>query len=181
MTEAQLVEGWRAFNYVFVVLYPPDRQADVTARLGAEADPQANLANAAARARQEIAAAVDARAQAFAWYNLGTGLTALGDYANAAAAYDQARLLELPFRMLWYQPQPLEAYVGAGRYQDTIDLSDSALVQADNVEEVHYWRGRARQALGDQDSAVSDWRTALQYNRNYSEPARALSELGLTP
>jgi tetratricopeptide (TPR) repeat protein len=181
MSEAQLVEGWRAFNYLFVVLYPPDRRAEVMTLLAGEADPQDNFSHAAERARQDIASTADTQAQAFAWFNLGTSLAALEDYADAASAFDQALARQLPFRILWYQPQPLEAYFAVGRFQDVIMLSESALTQADNLEEAHYWRGRARLALGDQDDAIADWRTALRYNRNYADPARALSELGLAP
>ncbi len=30
--------GWRAFNYIYIVVYPPDREADVLRILGPQAD-----------------------------------------------------------------------------------------------------------------------------------------------
>src|SRR5690606_28141965 len=105
---------WAQFNNTFIVVYPAEREAEVAGLLGpAFADPAAMWGAAAERAR--AAARLDA-ADPFVWFNLGTSLTALaklGDptlYEAAAAAYDQARLLGLPARMMWYQFGPYEAY-----------------------------------------------------------------------
>ncbi len=62
--------------------------------------PATHVGGAAAQAQAEIAANP---ADAFAWFNLGSSLTAQGLYADAAAAFDQARAIGLPWRMLWYQ------------------------------------------------------------------------------
>ena len=48
--------------------------------------------------------------------------------ATAASAFDEARRIGLPYRMLWYQFGPFEAYLRVGRYQDVIDrTADTAL------------------------------------------------------
>ena len=44
-------------------------------------------------------------------------------YQAAAQAYDQAREIGLPPRMLWYQHRPYIAYDKVGRYQDVLDLA----------------------------------------------------------
>jgi hypothetical protein len=175
-----LKNSWRAFNYTYLVLYPPARQADVQAILGADAVVHTNYRNAAQIAQQEIPL-LAGQELAFAWFNLGTNLTALGESPEAASAFDQARVAELPWRMLWYQFGPYEAYYTVGRYQEVIVLAEATLAQASNLEESYYWRGRARQALGEQDGAAADWRQALAYNRNYDAPRQALAELGLAP
>ena len=173
-------ESWRAFNYTYIVTFPPDRQAELQALLGADVDAQANYAQAANFARQEVAS-LGGQDLAFAWFNLGTNLNALGDSANAASAFDQARVAQLPWRIVWYQFGPFEAYYNAGRYSDVIALADSTLAQANNLEEVYYWRGRAYLATGRQDQAIADWQTALRYNRNYQAPTQALAQLGISP
>jgi tetratricopeptide (TPR) repeat protein len=170
---------WRAFNYLYIVLFAPERLAEVLAALGPDADPQVSLGQAAEIARRETGT-LSAQDLAFAWFNLGTSLTVAGDWAGAAAAYDAARQVGLPWRMLWYQHGPLEAYFQAGRYPDVIALAEATLAQADGLEEVYFWRGRARLAQGDQAGAVADWRAAARFNRNYTAPALALGELGLT-
>jgi hypothetical protein len=168
---------WQSFNDLYMLIYPPAREAEVQALLGGEADPTANFRHAAQLAQQEIGT-LAGQEQAFAWFNLGSNLNALGDYANAATAFDAARRAGLPWRMLWYQFGPYEAYYQVGRYQDVIVLATETLNARDNLEESYYWRGMARLALGDKASAVEDWKNALKYNRNFALAAKQLELAG---
>ncbi len=70
----------------------------------------------------------------FAWFNLGTALTRMGGltgenqyYQGGAQAFDRAREIGLPPRMLWYQFQPYLAYLKLDRYQDVVTLADATL------------------------------------------------------
>jgi hypothetical protein len=45
---------WRAFNHVYVVIYPPEREAEVLAILGPHADEAYNLQHAAEKAQGAI-------------------------------------------------------------------------------------------------------------------------------
>ncbi len=168
---------WRSFDYIYLLIYPPAREAEIQVLLGKDADADANSRRAALLAQQEIGTETG-QDQAFAWFNLGTNLNALKDYANAALAFDQARREGLPWRMLWYQFGPYEAYYHTSRYQDLVDLAGETLKARDNLEESYYWRGLARQALGDKAGAVEDWQSALKYNRNYTLATQALAAAG---
>jgi len=174
----ELEPRWLDFNYVYIVIYPPEQEAKVRALLGAAADPAANLEAAAARARRDVEA-LSGRDQFFAWYNLGSSLVKLEDYAAAAGAYDQAFALyaglpedERPWRMLWYQAGPYAAYYHTGRYQDVINLADTTLsiFSRPILEEALYWRGLAKEALGDLSGALADLERAYELNP-YSTPA----------
>jgi tetratricopeptide (TPR) repeat protein len=171
---------WRHFNFVYVVIFPPERAADVNAILGANADPQANFRNAADLALAE-AASLQGREQFFAWFNVGSNLVYLQDYANAAQAYDNAFSLysglpekERPWRLLWYQDGPYNAYYHTGRYQDVINLAHSTLVNVDKpvLEETYYWRGMAKEGMGDRQGAIEDLTRAYNLNPR-STPAGA--------
>ncbi len=70
----------------------------------------------------------------FAWFNLGTDYTALGDFEAAAQAYDTARRIKLPWRMLWYQFGPFRAYYEVGRLQEVIYLADATTKTAQHDE-----------------------------------------------
>ncbi len=101
--------------------------------LGPQADPAYNFQHAAQIASEETKQ-LSGRDLYFAWFNLGTSLAMLQDYPGAAAAYDQAfaqyanlSTEERPWRMLWYQDGPYQAYYHAGRYQDVIDLANTTL------------------------------------------------------
>ena len=173
---------WAHFNGTFVVVYPPERAAGVTRALGpALADGGAMWARAAERARAAVGQQPN---DPFAWFNLGTSLTALaaqGDaalYDAAAAAFDEARRLGLPARMLWYQFAPYEAYLAVGRHADVLALSEATLGSqgGQNVEETYYYRGLALRAAGDEAGARTVLARAVGLNPD-SPVGRAAREM----
>jgi len=177
---AELESLWKVFNRVYVVVTQAERAQELHALLGdgrslsgSEAGRQAMYKSALDVALAEIEADPEDR---YAWFNAGTNYLGLGQYEQAAAAYDRARLLKLPWRMLWYQFGPFEAYLRVGRHQDVIDLADANLHTTTNLEESYYYRGLARRALGDQNGAQQDLETALRYNPHYRQAAEALNQ-----
>ena len=112
----------------------------------------------------------------YAWFNVGTNYVGLGEYGEAARAYDRSRTLNLPWRMLWYQFGPFEAYLQTNRYQDVIVLTDANLKVTKNLEESYYYRALARRALGDEAGAREDLETALHYNPLFRPASEALGE-----
>ncbi len=109
---------------------------------------------------------------------MGTSLVALGEYDRAASAYDRAWQVGLPWRMLWYQFGPFEAYFQTGRYQDVMSYVEVNLANGgEDVEETHYWRGRVLEAQGRPQEAVSAYRVALRHNANFAPARQALDSL----
>ena len=164
-------EDWRAFNRQFIVVYPLERESEVEAALGerwVEADA---LALTAARSMTELDRAQDV----WAWYNLGASLLAMDDPVAAAQAFDRARAIGLPWRLLWYRFEAFEAYAAVGRWTDVRSLAEANLRNAPNLEESHYWRGRALEAEGDEDAAQKAYQRALDLNPAF-EPAKARVE-----
>jgi hypothetical protein len=188
VTYDDLIAGWRAFNYTYIIIYPADKEAEVMDLLGSDADETTNYQNAALKASNEIygLAGID---QYFAWFNRGTNLMELQDYAGASAAYDEAFAVyptipeaDRPWRMLWYQTGPYFAYFYSGRYYDTLYLADGTLnaMQGDrNLEESYYWRAMAKAALGDAPGAIQDFRTSLQYHPGFEPALYQLRLLGV--
>ena len=181
---------WRAFNHVYVVIYPLEREAEVLAILGPQADEANNLQHTVEKAQAAIPT-LEGRDLFFAYFNYGTSLINLGDYFGAAQAYDYA-YSEIyptipsearPWRMLWYQTGPYFAYYYTGRYQDVVDLADLTLETTGvrEIEETWVWRGRARLALGNVDGAVEDFREALKYHPGWPVAEAELRNLGITP
>lgn len=170
-----LARLWRVFDGTYVLIYDPARAAAVQEILGDEADDAMMWQRSLERAQAEAAATPG---DPFAWFNLGSSLTALGRYGEAASAFDQARLIGLPWRMLWYQFAPFRAYYEAGRYAELLALADSVIATAGNIEETFYWRGKALQATGDSAAARQAYQRALELNPNYAEAQQALAELG---
>jgi tetratricopeptide (TPR) repeat protein len=77
--------------------------------------------------------------------------------------------------MLWYQFGPFQAYDAVGRAQDVLTLADATLSTTQNIEELHYWRGRALAALGDAAEAQRAWQQALALNPDYRPAGEALA------
>lgn len=166
---------WRAFNYLYIIVYPPEKEAQVLDLLGPHADETFNYQEAAAKASNEIYA-LSGRAQYFAWFNRGTNLVALDDYTGAALAYDEAFRIyseldeeERPWRMVWYQTGPYWAYFYTGRYYDVLNLATQTIenVSEPVIEETWYWRALAKEALGDVSGAIADLQKAVKLNENF--------------
>ena len=174
-----LMYDWRAFNFIYLVVYPKDREKEVTDILGSNADLETNQTNTLNLALNE-AQTLQGQSLAFAYFNLGSTHVSRKEYVDAAYAYDMARFQGLPWRFLWYQTGPYFAYYYAGRYQDVIDLANSTLYAQENLEESWYWRGLARMQLGDRSGAIDDWREALVKHPGFAPALDQLSQIGET-
>jgi hypothetical protein len=174
-----LIYDWRAFDFIYLVVYPKEREKEVTDVLGPNADLQANQEETLNLALSE-AQMLTGQSLAFAYFNIGSTHVSRLEYIDAAYAYDMARTLGLPWRFLWYQTGPYFAYYYAGRYQDVIDLANSTLYVQENLEESWYWRGMARMKLGDRRGAVDDWRKALVKHPGFAPALQQLTALGET-
>lgn len=180
---------WQNFNYVYLVIYPPERESQVMAILGPQADETGNYQYAARKASVETQT-FTGRALYFAWYNLGTSLVRLQDFGGAATAYDKAFAIypdvpeeKRPWRMVWYQTGPYFAYYFTGRYNDVIRLATATmgLTSEPALEESWYWRAMAEAALGDKASAIEDLHASLKWHPGFGPSLQELQVLGATP
>ncbi|MBI3764178.1 MAG: C39 family peptidase [Chloroflexi bacterium] len=173
-----LDKDWQQFNRLFILVYPAGDKAKIMALLGPDADEGQNRQRAFEIAQAETKSDPN---NAFAWFNLGSNLNYFERYTEAAAAFDKARTLGLPWRMLFYQFGPYRAYFNIGRFQDVVDLADAALGARPELEESFFWRGWAKYSLGDYTGAVEDFRAALQVNPNFGDAKTALATIGSSP
>lgn len=166
---------WAVFNRLYVVVYKSDMAPAVLGIIGQETESEATRQAALARAEEEIKQRPD---DAFAWFTLGTNLVALGRWDAAAAAYDRARIIGLPFRMLWYQFGPLQAYYETKRYNELLALADATLAVTTDIEELHYWKGLGLEAIGDIEGARKELQRAVSQRPSYPEALAALARIG---
>lgn len=173
---ADIDRGWQQFNRYFILVFPAGDREKIMTLLGPDADEAVNRQRALKTALAETQADPQ---NAFAWFNLGSNLNYFDRYAEAAEAFDKARTIGLPWRMMFYQFGPYRAYFNVGRYQDVIDLADAALNARPDLEENFFWRGWARYMLGDKNGAIEDFRSALEVNPNFNDARAALESLGV--
>jgi len=182
-------EAWLAFDHIFIVTYPLDREKELLGLLGPYADDNWAAQHALNVADEHIRT-VSGINLFFALFAKGTSHVELFEYVDAAAAYDRAFAVyneigkddkQRPYRMLWYQTGPYKAYFYSGRYQDVIDLANVTLSVKPTIEESLYWRGRAEYMIGDTKSAVADYREALRLHPKWGPALQALQDLGIQP
>lgn len=162
---------WQSFNRVYILIYPPDKEAQVLAILGDNWDMDVNRKNALEIALQETQ---DDPGNAYAWFNQGSNLTYFERYVEATDAFDKAREIGLPQRMLRYQFSPFIAYFHTGQMDDLITLTEYALEITPNSEEAWLWHGWAMYRSGDSQQARQDFERAYQENPNYQDTIYAL-------
>jgi tetratricopeptide (TPR) repeat protein len=171
-TYEELTSHWQHFNYTYIVLYSTEREEELMELLGEDADVWQNAINALEIARTE---ATTDPTDAFAWFNMGTNFVQLGMYDVAAQAYDQAFSLGLPWRMMWYQFGPYEAYYHTARYDDMIRISRQNQNDGGGhfVEETWYYLGLAREGRAENNLALENFNAALNFNPNYTPAQEA--------
>jgi tetratricopeptide (TPR) repeat protein len=174
----QIEAEWKPFNYVYMIAYLPEQEAELQTLLGSNWDKDANRQQALDRAQ---AATLRDSNDAFAWFNVGSNLVYFERYGEANEAYDKARELGLPQRMFRYQFGPFIANFQANRTDDLLALTDYALQRTDMSEETWLWHGWALYRQGDTNGAVENWRKALAVHPGYEDALYALSFVGAAP
>jgi tetratricopeptide (TPR) repeat protein len=168
-------EYWQAFNRVYIMIYLPRQEQTVKAILGPQWNPDYNRQQALEAAQVETESDPE---DAFAWFNLGSNLTYFERYIEATDAYDRARDLGLPQRMLRYQFSPFIAYFHSGQIDDLLALTEYALKITPNAEEALLWHGWAMYRQGKNNDALANFRQALIENSNYLDAQYAIDFLG---
>jgi tetratricopeptide (TPR) repeat protein len=170
----KLDENWQAFNRVYMIVYRPENLETIQAILAENWDMDVNRQNALKTARQETE--IDPQ-NPFAWFNLGSNLVYFERYSEAVEAYDQARSLALPQRMLRYQFGPFLAYFHTGLNEDLLSLTEYALTVTPNSEEALLWRGWALYRAGRYSEAMDSFQKALEYHPGYEDAQYAINYL----
>ena len=174
LSYAEVEEYWPQFNRNYVAVYQPEQAETVANIVGQDMDDAGMWSRSLEQAQADAAADPE---NAFYWFNLGTSYNANGDFERASTAFDQARAIGLPWRMLWYQFGPYEAYYQVGRYEDVILLADVTLKDRPYFEESFYYKGIALAATGETAVAAENLEKAATFNPNYDLAVMALAEL----
>jgi tetratricopeptide (TPR) repeat protein len=165
---------WKPFNRNFLVLYRPEQEVLLQQILGEDWDVQVNAENTLEQSQAEVGTPNE---DSFTWFNIGSSLLTLNRDEEAAAAFDTALATGLPWRMMWYQYGPLEAYARVGRYDDVIRLATQVLSTTPGVEEIYYYFGRAYEGQGDLQRARGNYQAALFRNEYFRAAQEALARV----
>ncbi len=170
----QLMSDWKPFNYLYMVLYLPQDEAQVQAILGDNWNADQNRQRALEIAQQATASNPN---DAFAWFNLGSNLVYFDRYNEAAEAFDRAFTIGLPQRMTRYQFWPFYAYLNADRIDYLLQITENTYkpINGSYSEEALLMHGYGLYRKGDAVGALADWNKALKVHPNYCDAERAIN------
>ena len=170
-----LEKDWKPFNYLYMVIYFPQDEAEVQSIIGMDWDADLNRQNAMDLANAQIAADPQ---DAFAWFNLGASLTYFERHQEAAQTFDQAFTIGLPQRMTRYQFWPFVAYFNADRIDYLLEITEKTYspINGNYAEEALLWHGYGLFRKGDFNGALADWNKALKVHPNYCDAERAIND-----
>jgi tetratricopeptide (TPR) repeat protein len=171
-------ENWQAFNYVYLLVFRSEQTELVKSILGEDWDPDINRQKALTLAESQT---IQDPNNAFTWFNLGSNQVYFENYSEAGQAYDTARQIGLPQRMMRYQFGPYFAYFFSGRNDDLLALTDYALQRTPNSEESLLWRGWGKYRAGQTSGAIEDFQAALEKNPFYQDAQYALEFVNSNP
>ncbi|PKO12044.1 MAG: hypothetical protein CVU39_26240 [Chloroflexi bacterium HGW-Chloroflexi-10] len=167
-----LDKQWQAFNRVYTIIYLPDQEETVKRILGENWDADKNREQALETSRLETEEDPE---NVFAWFNLGSNLVYFEEYAQAVRAFDTARELGWPQRMLRYQFSPFLAYFHALRNEELATLVEYALDRTPNSEEALLWKGWGLYRAGRKQEAIAAFQAALAAHPDYLDATYALN------
>jgi tetratricopeptide (TPR) repeat protein len=176
-TYNQFLSLWKYYNYEYIVLATPAKQAELESILGSEVGSQSAWQLAAQNAQADIK--YDS-SDVLATFNLSVADYYLGNYTESVQEFETAQSSGLlPPDALWYQIEPIESYYELGEYDKVFSLSQSVFDQGDiAVPELYVLRGESYEKEGNTAAAKTQFELALQYNKNLQSAKDALTALG---
>ena len=186
---AILQSDWDEFAGTYLLIFKPEDEAKVLTLLGEQADEAYNLDYTLDKFRAKLALS-ERHEQYFILYTIGELLVLKKDYVEAAKTFDEAFALygwlpvdDRPWRMLWYQVGPYEAYYYTGRYDDVIRLAYKTVTDASEpaLPETFLWSARAQIKQGNIGTATFELKRALQFHPGWEPALAELEALGVEP
>ena len=168
------LELWKPYSYEYLVLVPEDKKELAETILGEEVDEQVAWQNSVARLQQEIAKNPNDNQLKF---SLAVAYYHTGEYEKTIQEFEAVES-RLPFRTLWYQIEPLQAYQKLERYDELLPRIQTILNRHNRAfSELYQIRGEVYLEQGRTEDAKREFETALVYNRNFKPAQEALANL----
>lgn len=165
---------WQQFNYEYLILVEPSKQAVAEGILGENLDPLVAWRGAVRTAEAELARNPnDMRAR----FNLSVALHGTGDYRRSVEEFEKIES-RLPQIVLWYQMQPIQSYFELGNHAKVLSWANAILARNVSFEEMYILRGKVYMKQGKTDLARKEFEQALFYNKNSPRAKEALASAG---
>lgn len=165
---------WEKFNFEYLVLVPLDKKEIAEAILGEDA----NEKIAWQKAGEHSLSQLDVNPQdIYSRFNLSVALHHIGDYQQSVNEFEKIEN-QLPFRTLWYQIEPIQAYYELGNYERVFAITEKVLNNWNRAfSELYYIRGQIYLKQDIKEAARSEFEKAIFYKYNFDPARNALNSL----
>lgn len=165
---------WEKFSYEYLVLVPQDKVALAETILGEDTDLLTAWRKSAEHERSILENDPD---NIYHRFNLSVALYNIGAYAQAVAEFEQVEK-RLPFRTLWYQIEPIEAYFALENDDRVLAITEQVLNRYNRAfSELYLLRGEIYKRRGDTTAARAEFEKAVRYNIHMKKAQEALDNL----
>lgn len=110
------------------------------------------------------------QATALELFAKGVEAYALGNPERAVAMIELSRSRYLPWRIWWYRPEALAAYISLGQFHTVLDITGKALRSYPYSEELFYWRARAFDGMGESGKALEALSESNELRAGWLDP-----------
>jgi len=165
---------WKQFSYEYLVLVPQEKDEIARTILGEDADEKTAWQKAVSISESEVNRNPN---DIYARFNLSVALHNIGDYQRSVEEFEKVEN-SLPFRTLWYQIEPIEAYYELGNYDRVFEITDRVLNYHNRAfSELYLIRGNIYKNQGNLESARAEFEKAVFYNTNLKEAQKLLNSV----
>ena len=173
-TYADFNEIWKKFNYEYLVLVPKDKVELANAILGENANERTAWQEAVENSLSELESNPN---DIYARFNLSVAYYNTAQYQSAVEEFEKVENL-LPFRTLWYQIEPIQAYYELGNYDRVFQITDRVLGYYNRAFiELYILGGKISQSRGQTDLARQEFEKAVFYNESLKEAQNLLNSI----
>jgi tetratricopeptide (TPR) repeat protein len=165
---------WSKYSDEYLVLLPADKQQVAEAILGENLDTTTAWTHALVQAKAVANTHPD---DMYAIFNVSVAAYYAGNYQLSVNEYEKIAD-QLPFRTLWYQIEPIQAYYELGQYDKVFAITERVLINQNRAfSELYLIRGNIYKKQGKLGEAKAEYEQAVQYNSNLKAAKDALASL----
>ena len=165
---------WKKFNYEYLVLVPKGKENIAEKILGEDSNEKVAWENAVKDAESELSINSN---DVYARFNLSVALYNIGEYRKSVEEFEKVEN-ELPFRTLWYQIEPIQAYFELGEYERVFSITDKILNNHNRAfSELYIIRGDIYLKQNRENLARREYEKAVLYNKNNKEAREKLESI----
>lgn len=161
-TYANFNEIWEKFNFEYLVMVPDEKIKLAELIIDQDLDEQAAWNRALINAQNNLLINPE---DIYSRFNLSIALYHTGRLQESVDEFEKIES-RLPFRTLWYQIEPIEAYYKLKNYNKVFTMTDKILNGGNRAySEVYRIRGNIYNELGETIKAAEEFRKAELYSR----------------